>query len=70
MEAYVIPMQRLLEQKMMESLLRIQTSKASGMIENARRGEAIGQGRIGSGWRPWEWSPLEIIKELTAEQLG
>jgi hypothetical protein len=69
-EAHLLPMQRLLERKMIETFLRFHTGTAMDMVGNVRRGEDIGNGHIGNGWRPWSWSPLEKIQDFTEKEMG
>jgi ribonuclease HI len=69
-ETYQLPIQWLLEKQMLETLLRIATSRARDHIRNVRGGEAIGRGRIRPDWRCWEWSPLQRIDELAIRRLG
>jgi hypothetical protein len=69
-ETYQLPIQWLLEKQMLETLLRIATSRARDHIRNVRGGEAMGRGRIRPDWRCWEWSPLQRIDELAIRRLG
>ncbi|GFF96867.1 hypothetical protein IFM47457_11104 [Aspergillus lentulus] len=69
-ETYQLPMQWLLEQQMLGTLLRIATSRARDHVRSARGGEAIGKGHIRPDWRSWEWSPLQKIDELATQRLG
>jgi hypothetical protein len=59
-----------LEKKMIETFLRFHTGTAMDMVERVRRGEDIGNGHIGNGWRPWSWSPLEKIQDFTEKEIG
>jgi hypothetical protein len=63
-ETHPFPMQQLLDKRLMESLLMVQTSKAADLIRIARNDEIKGQGYISRCWRPWGWSPLQRISEL------
>lgn len=69
-ETHQLPMQCLLEKQALEVLTQIETSQSGDQVRRARRGEAIGSGRIRPGWRPWEWSPLERISKLAMRRLG
>jgi hypothetical protein len=68
-ETHLLPMQQLLEKRLMESLLMVQTSKAADLIRKARSDEIKGQGYISGSWRPWAWSPLQRISELVSQKL-
>jgi ribonuclease HI len=68
-ETHLLPMQQLLEKRLMESLLMVQTSKAADLIRKAHSDEIKGQGYISRCWRPWDWSPLQRIRELFSQKL-
>ncbi|KAI3053336.1 hypothetical protein CBS147353_11489 [Aspergillus niger] len=69
-ETHLLLMQQLLEKHVMESFLRLQTSKAAHLIRKARTDEIKGQGYVSLRWRPWDWSPLQKINELVIQKLG
>jgi hypothetical protein len=54
----------------MEALLRIESNRAADTIRKARQGEGIGNGYLPSGWRRWDFSPLERIDELVNEYIN
>ncbi|CBF76131.1 ribonuclease H family protein [Aspergillus nidulans FGSC A4] len=51
-------------------ILWFHTGTAMDMVERVRRGEDIGNGHLGNGWRPWSWSPLEKIQDFTEREIG
>ncbi|EAW08081.1 uncharacterized protein ACLA_028060 [Aspergillus clavatus NRRL 1] len=63
-------MQQILENRLMESLLQIQTGKAADFIKEARSEETRGQGSMRFGWYLCEWSPPERVNELVTRKLG
>jgi hypothetical protein len=68
-ETHLLPMQQLLEKRLMESFLLVQTSTAADLIRKARSDEIKGQGYMSRCWRPWDWSPLQRISELVSQKL-
>jgi ribonuclease HI len=68
-ETHLLPMQQLLEKRLMESFLMVQTSTVADLIRKARSDEIKGQGYISRRWRPWDWSPLQRISELVSQKL-
>jgi hypothetical protein len=69
-ETYLMPMKQLLETRLMEALLRIESNRVTDTIRKARQGEGIGNGYLPSGWRPWDFSPLERIDKLVNEHIN
>lgn len=52
-ETYQLPMRWLLEKQMLDTLVRVATTRARDQVGTARRGETMGRGHLRPDWYPW-----------------